>query len=107
MDAKGIIMWVAFIVICASIYFISKKMKKQIEESGIETTGVISRIEDEGGTEDITFIYYAKYRTEDGEEIEGIISNPRTDLEEGQCVNLKYHPEHKMNARLIDNRKDK
>lgn len=101
MNAKGIIAWVIFIIICAVIYFISGNMKKQIEEKGIETTGVISRIEDEGGTEDISFNYYAKYRTEDGEEIEGIISNPTTDLEVGQHVRLKYHPEHRMNARLI------
>ena len=101
MDAKGIIIWAVFIVICAVIYFISRKLKKQIEENGIETTGVISRIEDEGGTEDITFNYYAKYRTEDGEEIEGIISNPTAGLKEGQHVRLKYHPEHRMNARLI------
>lgn len=101
MDAKGIIIWGVFIVICAIICFISRNMKKQIEENGIETTGVISRIEDEGGTEDITFNYYAKYRTEDGEEIEGIISNPTAGLKEGQHVRLKYHPEHRMNARLI------
>ena len=101
MDAKGIIIWAVFIVICAAIYFISRNMKKQIEENGIETTGVISRIEDEGGTEDITFTYYAKYLTEDGEEVEGIISNPVSDLAEGQQVRLKYHPKHKMNARLI------
>ena len=101
MGTKGIIMWIAFIAICAAIIIISRKMKNQIEENGIETTGVISRIDDEGGTEDITFIYYAKYRTEDGEEIEGIISNPTTNLEVGQQVRLKYHPEHRMNARLI------
>ena len=101
MSAKGIIAWVVFIVICAAICFISRNMKKQIEEKGIETIGVISRIEDEGGTEDITFNYYAKYRTEDGEVIEGIISNPTTELEVGQHVRLKYHPKHRMNARLI------
>lgn len=101
MDAKGIILWAVFITICAVIYFVSRNVKKQIEENGIETTGVISRIEDEGGTEDITFNYYVKYRTEDGEEIEGIISNPTTGLKEGQHVRLKYHPKHRMNARLI------
>ena len=101
MGVKGMIMWAVFIVVCAAIIFISRNMKKQIEENGIETTGVISRIEDEGGTEDITFIYYSKYQTEDGEEIEGIISNPTDDLIVGQSVRLKYHPKYKMNARLI------
>ena len=80
MDTKGIIMWVVFIAICAAIYIFSRIMKKQIEDNGIETTGVISRIEDDSGPDDISFIYYARYRTEDGEEIEGIISNPAEDL---------------------------
>jgi hypothetical protein len=62
---------------------------------------VISRIEDDGGPDDITFIYYVRYRTEDGEEIEGIISNPAGDLIVGQQVRLKYHPKYRMNARLI------
>lgn len=51
MDAKGIILWAVFITICAVIYFVSRNMKKQIGENGIETTGVISRIEDEGETD--------------------------------------------------------
>ena len=35
------------------------------------------------------------------EEIEGVISNPSSDLVVGQQVRLKYHPKHKMNARII------
>lgn len=101
MGTKGIIMWIVFIAICAAIIIISRKMKNEIEENGIETTGVISRIEDMGDPEDISLIYYAKYRTEDGEEVEGTISNPAAGLEVGQQVRLKYHPEHRMNARLI------
>jgi hypothetical protein len=81
MDAKGIIIWAVFIVICAVIYFISRKMKKQIEENGIETNGVISRITDEGGSDEINLQYYARYRTENGEEVEGLLSNPRSNLE--------------------------
>ena len=37
MDSKGIIMWVGLIIACAVIYFVSRRMKKQIEEEGIET----------------------------------------------------------------------
>ena len=101
MDTKGIILWVGFAVICAVIYLLSRRMKKQIEENGIETDAVISRIEDEGGPDEIDLHYYARYRTEDGEEIEGVLSNPRSDLEVGQQVRLKYHPKHKANARLV------
>ena len=101
MEVKGIIMWIVFIAVCAAIYMVSRKIKREIEEKGIETTGVISRIEDSGGPENITFEYYAKYRILDGTEIEGIISNPTSDLKEGQEVRLKYHPEYKQNARLM------
>lgn len=101
MDSTGVLMWAGLAVVCAVICLLSRKMKKQIEENGIETTGVISRIVDTGGSDDITLHYYAHYRTEDGEEVEGLLSNPRPNLEEGQQVRLKYHPKHKTNARLI------
>jgi hypothetical protein len=101
MDTKGILLWAGLAVICAVVFFLSRRMKKQIEENGIETTGVISRITDVGGSDDITLHYYARYRTEDGEEIEGLLSNPSSDLEVGQRVRLKYHPKLKQNARLI------
>ena len=101
MDEKGIILWVGFAAICAVIVFLSRRMKKQIEENGIETTGVISRIEDVGAPDEINLQYYALYRTEDGEEIEGVLSNPRSNLEVGDQVRIKYHPKHKSNARLI------
>lgn len=101
MDTKGIIIWIGFAVICAVICLISRRMKKEIEENGIETTGVISRIEDAGASDEITLHYYARYRTEDGQEIEGILSNPGSDLNVGQQVRLKYHPKHKANARLV------
>ncbi len=101
MDEKGIILWVGFAVICAVVVFISHRMKKQIEENGIETTGVISRIEDVGASDEISLQYYARYHTEDGEEVEGVLLNPRSDLEVGQQVRLKYHPKFKANARLV------
>ena len=101
MDTEGVLLWVGFAVICAVIYLFSRRVKKQIEEDGIETVGMISRIEDVGGPGEIDLQYYASYRTEDGEEVEGILSNPRSNLEVGQQVCLKYHATHKANARLI------
>ena len=103
MDTKAIVLWGGFIVICAIIYFVSRRMKKQIEEDGIETTGVISRITNTGDIdmEDMNFCYYVRYCTDDGEEVEGVLSNPSADLAEGQQVRIKYHPKHKTNARLV------
>ena len=102
MDTKGIVMWALFIAVCAVICIVSKRIKSQIEENGIETTGVISRIEDTGDPEEINICYYVRYRTEDGKEIEGLLSNPENSLEVGQQVRLKYHPKYKANARLTD-----
>lgn len=100
-DIKGILLWAGLLIICGIIFFLSRKMKKQIEENGIETNGVISRITDEGGSDEINLQYYARYRTENGEEVEGLLSNPRSNLEVGQQVRLKYHPKHKTNTRLV------
>ncbi len=102
MDTKGIILWAGLIIICAIIYLVSRKMKKEIEENGIETTGVISRITDEGGTDNVDLQYYVRYCTAEGEEVEGLLSNPGADLTEGRQVRIKYHPRYKTNARLID-----
>ena len=102
MQPKEIALWVGFLVICAVIWFVSRRMKKQIEEDGIETTGVISRIVDMGAQDEINLHYYARYRTKDGEEVEGLLSNPSSDLAEGQEVRIKYHPKHKTNARLAN-----
>lgn len=101
MDTKGIIIWAVFIVVCGAIILFSRKIRRETEEEGIETTGVISRIADEGGIDAVDFRYYVIYRTMDGEEIEGMISNPASGLMEGQQVRIKYHPKYKQNARLI------
>ena len=52
-DTKGILLWAGLLIICGIIFFLSRRMKKQIEENGIETNGVISRITDEGGQDEI------------------------------------------------------
>lgn len=57
--------------------------------------------DNDGTPEDIDINVYVRYRTENGEEIEGILSNPRAGLEEGQQVRIKYHPKYKSNARLV------
>ena len=103
MDTKAIFLWGGFILICAIIYFVSRRMKKETEENGIETIGVISRITNTGDIdpEDMHFCYYVRYCTEDGAEVEGVLSNPSSDLTEVQQVRIKYHPKYKSNARLV------
>ncbi len=98
---KGIIMWAAFAAVFIGGTLISRRMKKTIEEDGIETDAVVSRISDDGRYDEIDINVYVKYFTEDGREVEGVLSNPRSDLEEGQQVRIKYHPKYTTNARLV------
>ena len=98
---KGIIMWAVFLIVIVVGILVSRKIKKGINEDGIETDAVVSRVSEDMSQDLSDFTVYVKYRTEDGEEVEGVISNPRTDLEEGQQVRIKYHPKYKNNARLL------
>ena len=98
---KGIIMWAVLLAVIAAGLLISRKIKKEIKENGIETDAVVSRIVDDGTQADIDINVYVCFVTEDGSEVEAILSNPRTDLEEGQRVRIKYHPKYKTNARLV------
>ena len=98
---KGIIMWAVLLAVIAAGMLISRRTKNEIKDNGIETDAVVSRIVDDGTQTDIDINVYVSFITEDGSEIEAVISNPRTDLEEGQRVRIKYHPKYKTNARLV------
>ena len=100
---KGIIIWAVFLSVFVTGMLVSRRMKRSIKENGIETDAVVSRIVDDGTGAEIDINMYVRYRTEDGSEVEGILSNPRTDLEEGQRVRIKYHPKFTANARLVGN----
>ena len=98
---KGIMLWAAFLAVIVIGMLISRSVKSGIKENGIETDAVVSRIVDDGTQTEGDINVYVRYRTDDGEEIEGILSNPLTDLKEGQHVRIKYHPKLKSNARLV------
>lgn len=66
-------------------------VKKQIEENGIETIGTISRVVDDRSQEEIKIQVYARYRSRDGKEIEGVLTNAPPNLFPGQKVRLKCH----------------
>ena len=80
MDLKGILLWGGFAIICGAIWFFSRRIKKEIEENGILVSGVVSRIVESSGPEDFDEDYYVTYQTKEGEEIEGLLSNPRKAL---------------------------
>ena len=98
---KGIIMWAVLLAVIAAGMLISRRIKNEIKDNGIETDAVVSRIVDDGTQTDIDINVYVSFITEDGSEIEAVILNPRTDLEAGQRVRIKYHPKYKTNARLV------
>ena len=102
MDMKGIVLWAVFLVVFAAGTLYSRRLKKQIREDGIEVVGTISRVTDEGTSGEIDIHAYARYRTEEGAEVEGVISNAPPDLIPGQRVRLQYHPRHRTNARLVE-----
>ena len=69
---KGIIMWMVFLAVIAVGTLISHRIKNGIDENGIETDAVVSRIIDDGSPDEIDIDVYVRYRTESGDEIEGV-----------------------------------
>ena len=98
---KGLIMWIVFAAVFVVGLLVSRMIKNGTEKNGIEADAIISRIVDDGTPTDIDINVYVRYRTANGEEAEAILSNPRSDLEEGQRVRIKYLPKMKGNARLV------
>ena len=94
-------MWIVFAAVFVVGVLVSRMIKNGTEKNGIEADAMISRIVDDGTQTDIDINVYVRYRTANGEEAEAVLSNPRSDLEEGQRVRIKYHPKRKGNARLV------
>lgn len=94
---------VGIIVVIVIICIISFININKIKKNGIETEAVISRINitttqtihDEDGTTDIdtTETYFVKFKTQNGEEIETRLPNPKMGLREGDVIKIKYLPE--------------
>ncbi len=98
---KGLIMWIVFAAVFAAGVLVSRMIKNGTEKNGIEADAIISRIVDDGTQTDTDINVYVRYHTANDEEAEAILSNPRSDLEAGQRVRIKYHPKMKGNARLV------
>ena len=101
-NLKGLIICAAFLAICAALFIVAHRMRKRIDEDGIEASGVISRV-DQYSTRNsgVKIRVYARYRTEDGEEMEGLLLDAPSSLQPGQRVRLKYHPTLPMNAKVL------
>jgi hypothetical protein len=102
-NLKGVIIWAVFLAVCAAIFIFSRRLRKQIDENGIEADGAVSRIDEsfDSDTGAVETSFYARYRTQDGKEIEGLLLNAPSNLAVGQRVRVKYHPKFPMNAKVL------
>ena len=77
-----------------------------IRKKGIETEGVISRIEEQSsvdgdGSLDVTHTYYVVFRTQDGQKTEADLNHAPGHMRVGDQVRIKYLPEKPKHAVLI------
>ena len=90
---------IAVIVIIAAVGFaFNYKRSKAINEKGIETDAVVSRIkeiesEESDGSRSVNYEYFVKYQNEAGETVEAKLGNPPRFLMEGTQMRVKYLPE--------------
>ncbi|MBR1417241.1 MAG: hypothetical protein IJ572_05430 [Bacilli bacterium] len=92
-----------FVVVIVGVCIYSFITANKIKKDGVEAEGVISKINvnvtqtvDNDGVmvdTDTTKIYFVKFNTSSGEEIEAKLINPDYRLREGDTINIKYLPE--------------
>lgn len=100
-----VIIAVAAILVIGGFVFNYKRSKK-INENGIETDAVVSRIketegEDAEGHRSVEYTYYVKYQNEAGAVVEAKLGNPPRFLMEGQQLRIKYLPEKPKYALMV------
>ena len=77
-----------------------------IKKNGIEANAVVSRIKEQESTDsdgftDTTYIYFVKFRTQDGQEMEADLNHASGRTRLGDKVKIKYLPEKPKHAVLI------
>ena len=94
----GIVIFIGFIY--TLIYL--KKLKK----NGIETIGVVRvSIEETWDTDGVYNrhkYYYVKFKDLDNKEVEATISNPKSDLNDGDKIKIKYLSKNSKYAYFIE-----
>ena len=68
-----------------------------IKKNSIEANAVVSRIKEQESTDsdgftDTTYIYFVKFRTQDGQDVEARLSNPSGTIKIGDELRIKYLP---------------
>lgn len=94
---------VVAVIIAGVIYNILRT--KKINEQGVETSGVVSRIEEtdhfDGETHTTQREYFVTYTTNTGERVEAVLGNPPRHTREGDTLRIKYLPEKPKFVRAI------
>lgn len=88
------------LVAAAAVYVVCRIMN--IKKNGIETQAVVTRIEENVQSDSdgisVSYDYYVRYTTADGQTQEALITNPGfKKLERGEQITIKYLPQ-KPNA---------
>ena len=98
------------VIIIAGLILFTAKRNKEIDENGIETNAVVTRVvehessDQDGFTTDYTYTYYVTYVTRQGQTVEAKLASGKSfdvqagkawdsDLREGVHVRIKYLPE--------------
>ena len=99
---KGL--WFFFVILAGMIvaFVFSLKMRKTTKVEGVETIATVTRVEEGGDVRTGGIRAFAKYRTDEGEEVEGILLNPQNDPIPGQRVRVWYHPAYRQNLKVIE-----
>ena len=105
-----LIIFGAFVLLFAFVILRNKRINGEIEQNGIETNAVVSRVtenvkSDSDGMVSISHTYYVTYRAMNGQTVEAQLGSGKSvdfrigkktwdyDLQEGTQVRIKYLPE--------------
>ncbi|MBR0313130.1 MAG: DUF3592 domain-containing protein [Oscillospiraceae bacterium] len=90
---------IAVIVIAVAVgAFFTIKRNRAIQQNGIEADAVVSRVvehenQNDDGSHDVSYTYYVKYQTQDGQSVEAKLGNEPARIYEGMALRIKYLPE--------------
>ena len=101
--------WVFIAVVVVAVvagFVFNYRRSKAINERGVETDAVVSRIkeiegEDADGKREVKYEYYVKYQNDAGQTVEARLGNPPRFLMEGSHVRVKYLPEKPKYALVV------
>ncbi|MBP3891881.1 MAG: DUF3592 domain-containing protein [Solobacterium sp.] len=98
----GILLWIVLGILAFFVFGYTTLMKKRIAKDGLETSAVVTKIEELLDPDTITSDYrwYVEYYDEKGERQQGMLFKC-PDLKVGDKVRIKYHPKNHNYAEYV------